>query len=131
MRKADMIDIRDILRLRHALGLARSDIAAALGVSAGTVSNILKRAEAASLSRWPLPEELDDAALRNRLYPQARRDRGADNCQFRSRSHRPGRRPHRACRRVAAQAEPAAASEDGVVNRAWPPASSSTPTGKE
>ena len=42
MRKADMIDIRDILRLRHALGLTRNDIAAALGVSAGTVSNILK-----------------------------------------------------------------------------------------
>ena len=73
MRKADMIDIRDILRQRHMLGLTRNDIAAALGVSAGTVSNILKRAEAASLSRWPLPEELDDAALQGRLYPQAER----------------------------------------------------------
>ncbi|MXW86964.1 MAG: winged helix-turn-helix transcriptional regulator [Boseongicola sp. SB0667_bin_21] len=61
MRKADMIDIKDILRQRHELGLTRNDIAAAVGVSAGTVSNVLRRAEAAGLSCWPLPDGLDDA----------------------------------------------------------------------
>lgn len=77
MRKADMIDIRDILRQRHELGLARNDIAAAVGVNAGTVSNVLRRAEAAGLSCWPLPDGLDDEALRERLYPQrTERDSG-------------------------------------------------------
>ncbi|MCY4240605.1 MAG: hypothetical protein OXD36_02550 [Rhodobacter sp.] len=32
MRKADMIDIKDILRQRHGPGLTRNDIAAAVGV---------------------------------------------------------------------------------------------------
>ncbi len=76
MRKADMIDIKDILRQRHGLGLTRNDLAAAVGVSAGTVSNVLKRASAAGLSCWPPPGDLDDEALRDRLYPQAERDSG-------------------------------------------------------
>ena len=57
------------------LGLARAQIAAAVGVSAGTVSNILDRAAAAALT-WPLPADLDDAALHARLYPPAVRDSG-------------------------------------------------------
>ena len=70
MRKADMIDIKDILRQRHGPGLTRNDIAAAAGVGAGTVSNALRRAEAAGLSRWPLPDGLDDGALRERPCPR-------------------------------------------------------------
>ena len=69
MRKARMIDIRDILRQRYELDIARNDIAASVGVSAGTVSNVLKRAAAADLACWPLPEDLDDKTLRERLYP--------------------------------------------------------------
>ena len=38
------------------------------GVSTGTVSHVLARAQAAGLS-WPLPDDLDDAALRARFYP--------------------------------------------------------------
>ena len=78
MRKADMENIKDILRQRHGLGLTRNDIAAAIGVSAGTVSNVLKRASAAGLSSWPLPDGLDDAALRERLYPSVERKRHFD-----------------------------------------------------
>lgn len=59
MRKADMIDKQEILRQRHELGLTRKDITAA--VSAGTVSNVTKRA-AAGLSCWPPPDDLDDDA---------------------------------------------------------------------
>ena len=73
MKRTDMINVKDILRHRHGFGLTRSDIAAATGVSAGTVSNVLKRAEAAGLSCWPLPDGLGDEALRERLYPQAGR----------------------------------------------------------
>ena len=69
MKRTDMNNVKDILRQRHALGLSRDDIAAAIGVSAGTVSNVLRRAAAAGLSCWPLPDGLDDeqgAACRRR-----------------------------------------------------------------
>ena len=73
MKRTGMIDIKDILRHRHGLGLARAAIAAATGVSTGTVSHVLERASAAGLS-WPLPDDLDDEALRARLYPCPARD---------------------------------------------------------
>ena len=75
MKRTGMTDIKDILRHRHGLGLPRAQIAAAVGVSAGTVSHVLERASAAGLS-WPLPGNLDDEALRERLYPTPGRDSG-------------------------------------------------------
>ncbi len=76
MKRIDMINVKTILRLRHDLKLSRDEIAAASGVSAGTVSNVLERAAAAGLACWPLPDDLDDGALRERLYPQVERDGG-------------------------------------------------------
>ena len=73
MKRIDTMNIRDILRHRHGLGLARAEIAVAVSVSAGTVSNVLERAAAAGLS-WPLPSDLDDDALRARLYPAPGQD---------------------------------------------------------
>ena len=73
MKRIDTMNIRDILRHRHGLGLALSEIAVAVSVSAGTVSNVLERAAAAGLS-WPLPPDLDDDALRARLYPAPDQD---------------------------------------------------------
>lgn len=57
-----MRQIRNILRLKWASGLANRAIARACGVGVGTVSGYLRRAEGAGLS-WPLPEELDDGQL--------------------------------------------------------------------
>ena len=74
MKRTGVMTIRDTLRHRHDLGLPRAQIASAVGVSAGTVSNVLDRA-AAALS-WPLPADLDDAALHARLYPSAVREGG-------------------------------------------------------
>ena len=75
MKRIDTMSIRDILRHHHDLGLPRAEIAVAVSVSAGTVSNVLERAQAAGLS-WPLPSDLDDDGLRARLYPPApRRER--------------------------------------------------------
>lgn len=76
MKRIDMINVKTILRLRHDLKLSRDDIVAASGVSGGTVSNVLERAAAAGLACWPLPDDLDDGALRERLYPQVERDGG-------------------------------------------------------
>ena len=50
MKRTGMMKIKDILRYRHDFGLPRSQIAAATGVSTGTVSHVLARAEAAGLS---------------------------------------------------------------------------------
>ena len=73
MKRIDTMSIRDILRHHHDLGLPRAEIAVAVSVSAGTVSNVLERAQAAGLS-WPLPSDLDDDGLRARLYPPAARE---------------------------------------------------------
>jgi transposase len=59
--------IRELLRLKHENGLSSRQIAAALGISKGSVGNFLQRAQAAGLS-WPLPEELTDTALERLLF---------------------------------------------------------------
>jgi transposase len=48
--------------------LSNRAIARASSVGVGTVSNYVRRAAAAGLS-WPLPAELDDAALEAKLFP--------------------------------------------------------------
>jgi len=64
-----MRQIREILRLRFAIGLAQHVIARSLGLSQGTVSKYLVIASKAGLS-WPLPAELDDdARLEALLFP--------------------------------------------------------------
>jgi transposase len=62
MRKA-----RDILRLKHELGLGVRQIARTLRISHGTVVNYLSRAETAGID-WPLPVEMDDKELRDLLF---------------------------------------------------------------
>ena len=74
MKRIEMTDVRDILRHRHDLELTGDEIAAALGVSAGTVTNLLNRTSSAGLTCWPLPDDLDDEALQDRLYPHKKRD---------------------------------------------------------
>ena len=57
-----MKQLRNILRLRHELGLTHRKIARSTGVGLGTVSECLHRAQGVGLS-WPLPDDLDDVAL--------------------------------------------------------------------
>ena len=63
MRKA-----REILRLRWAEKRTLREIGLACGIGTTTVHDVLARAKEARLA-WPLPEDLDDAALEGRLYP--------------------------------------------------------------
>ena len=65
-----MRQIREILRLKHEQQLTHRAIARACGVGVGTVSEYVRRAARAGLE-WPLPEELDEAALEARLFPRA------------------------------------------------------------
>ena len=69
-RRLLMRKIREILRLRHEQGLSHREIAQACVIGPGTVSRYLQRAVRRGLG-WPLPAELDDAALEARLFPRA------------------------------------------------------------
>jgi transposase len=65
-----MRKVREVLRLKHTLGLSYRKISEASGVSKTQVAEYVRRAEVAGLA-WPLPEGLDDAALDQRLFPVA------------------------------------------------------------
>ena len=62
-----MRKLRDVLRLKYEAGLSHRAITQACAVGLGTVTGYLQRATAAGLS-WPLPDDLDDAALEARLF---------------------------------------------------------------
>lgn len=59
---------REILRLHFESKLTARQIASVCKVGRGTVQRYLRRLEGAGLS-WPLPTELDDATLEQRLFP--------------------------------------------------------------
>ena len=63
-----MRTIKEVLRLKWSCGLGLKAIAKSCGIAKSTVIEYLRRAEKAELS-WPLPVELDDAALENCLFP--------------------------------------------------------------
>lgn len=67
MKRLPMRKIRDALRLQAA-GLSKRRIAASLSVGRATVRDYLQRAERAGLA-WPLPDDLSDEALEQRLFP--------------------------------------------------------------
>lgn len=59
--------LRELLRLKYEVGLPHRAIAQACAIGLGTVSEYLARATAAGV-QWPLPDNLDDAALEARLF---------------------------------------------------------------
>jgi len=65
-----MRKIKELLRLRHGLGLSVRQIAHSCSMSTGGVCGYLQRAKVARLS-WPLPGHLDDAAVEELLFPSA------------------------------------------------------------
>ncbi|MDA8335985.1 MAG: IS21 family transposase [Peptococcaceae bacterium] len=73
-----MRNVREVLRLKHQVELPGNQIALSLGMSRRTVQEYLARAETVGLP-WPLPEDMDDAALETYLFPgNVQRD---DRCQ--------------------------------------------------
>lgn len=61
--------IREVLRLAFGVGLSLREIERSLSISHVTASGYVARAKEAGLS-WPLPEQLDDAALARLLFPR-------------------------------------------------------------
>lgn len=74
-----MRKIREALRLKAA-GLPRRQIAVSLGVGRTTLGDYLERAKRAGFS-WPLPDDLDDAALEQRLFASANKGHSKDRPQ--------------------------------------------------
>ena len=64
-----MRQLRQMLRLARE-GVSAREIGRTLGVARSTVQDNLKRAEAAGL-RWPLPAEITDPVLEQRLFARA------------------------------------------------------------
>ena len=63
-----MRKIKEVLRLHFEKGLSAREIARSLDIGRGTIQNYLHRVEQVGLS-WPLPAEIDEAALEHRLFP--------------------------------------------------------------
>jgi transposase len=68
--RTTMRHVREVLRLKFVGGVPTREIARRIGVAASTARTTIRRFQAAGLS-WPLPEELTDAALEARLFPDA------------------------------------------------------------
>lgn len=63
-----MRKVKEVLRLKWGCGLSHRQIAKSCGIARPTVAEYIRRAEDIGLS-WPLPEELDEAALERLLFP--------------------------------------------------------------
>lgn len=50
------------------MGISMRNVAFSVGCATSTVQDVLRAARAVGLE-WPLPEEMDDAAIRSRIYP--------------------------------------------------------------
>lgn len=62
-----MRQIKEVLRLKHTLGLSHRAIAQSLHISSSTVSDYLRLAKAAQI-HWPLPDDMTEEALYAQLY---------------------------------------------------------------
>lgn len=71
--KVSMRKIREVLRLTFEVHLSQHQVAASARLSQGAVSKYLALAKAAGLS-WPLPADIDDLALKKRLFPTPSED---------------------------------------------------------
>ncbi len=68
-KRVPMRQIRELLRLKHACGMSNRQIGDALGMGRTTVGDYLRRLAFVGIG-WPVPDELDDAALEARLFEE-------------------------------------------------------------
>lgn len=72
--------IREVLRLKHEVGLSNRAIARACQVSNSTVGEYVRRAEQAGLA-WPLPDDLGEEELYRKLFPEGENPKVAERPQ--------------------------------------------------
>jgi transposase len=66
--RLSMRKVREVLRLKHALGMSYRKISTAIGASKTQAADYVRRAALAGIT-WPVPAGLDDAELERRLFP--------------------------------------------------------------
>ena len=57
-----MRKVRDVLRLKHTLGMSLRQISEATGIGKTVIGEYVRRAGVLGIT-WPVPEEIDDADL--------------------------------------------------------------------
>ena len=72
MKSLHMRKIRDVLRLKFEHDLSTRRIAQSCNISRSTVRDYLRRFKDANLS-WPLPDDIDEATLDQRLFTHAKK----------------------------------------------------------
>ena len=65
-----MRKVREVLRQRYACGASERVIAQSLGIGRTAVGEYIRRAAVIGIT-WPVPGELDDAALERKLFAPA------------------------------------------------------------
>jgi hypothetical protein len=68
--RLSMRKVREVLRLKYACGASVRTIARSVGVGRTTVAEYLRRTAVIGIT-WPVPVEIDDAALERRLFTPA------------------------------------------------------------
>ena len=68
--RLSMRKVREVLRLKHALGMSYRKISEATGAGKTQAAEYVRRAEAAGIG-WPIPDGIDDTELERRLFPVA------------------------------------------------------------
>src|SRR3990167_4757527 len=66
--RLSMRKIKEVLRLKYHCALSKREIAQSCQISRSTVADYLWRAKQAGVG-WPLPEDLTDQELEQRLFP--------------------------------------------------------------
>src|SRR5215207_1464104 len=66
--RLSMRKVREVLRLKHTLGMSYRRISEATGIGKTVVGEYVRRAGVIGIA-WPVPEAIDDAELDRRLFP--------------------------------------------------------------
>src|ERR1700692_4282613 len=65
--RLSMRKVREVLRLKHALGLSFREISDATGVGKTAVGEYVRRAAVIGIT-WPVPDEIDDTTIERRMF---------------------------------------------------------------
>src|SRR5258705_12686251 len=68
--RLSMRKVREVLRLKHTLGMSLRQISETTGVGKTVIGEYVRRAGVIGIT-WPVPEAIDDAELERRLFPVA------------------------------------------------------------
>src|SRR5262245_50142571 len=87
--RLSMRKVREVLRLKHALGLSYRKISEATGAGKTQAAEYVRRAQAAGIG-WPNPDGIDDTELERRLFPIAGESAQSEGGHYKAVTLEPG-----------------------------------------